>query len=242
MKQFTLKQLDSVNSTNLYVKEHRNELTSKTVVYTTNQTNGYGRLQRNWESSEYKNLAMSILLKMNTRNDLSLLTQLCAASIHNTLLEFGIDSQIKWPNDILVQNKKLCGILVETIHKQDQVDVILGIGINVNQTEFKADIINRATSMKLEQNKEFNIYEVLTKALHHINEYLIQYETKTHTYLEVCREHSFLNNKEITLENGTKAIYQTIDDLGRLVVRINNQIQVYTGSEITLHNMYKVGE
>lgn len=124
-----------INSTNTYLKENVRDLPDKTVVTADLQTAGRGRLGNIWEADNNM-LPVSILLK--SRNNAVSLTIMTAISVCRAIEKVcDIPAQIKWTNDIICENHKVCGILCESIIKGAQIDVVCGIGVNVNQpTDF----------------------------------------------------------------------------------------------------------
>lgn len=157
--------LNAIDSTNDFLKStiKNNDLDNFTVVVTHTQTKGKGQMGSTWNSEPGKNLIMSVLVKdgLVGINDLFKLNIIVALSIVNTLKKFELKNlTIKWPNDIMAENKKIAGILIENIIKPDtELVSIIGIGLNVNQTSF----INlpQASSLALQTNNEFNIDELL---------------------------------------------------------------------------------
>jgi BirA family biotin operon repressor/biotin-[acetyl-CoA-carboxylase] ligase len=130
-----------------------------TIVLAERQVKGRGRLQRNWVTGEGKAIAMSIILKPKIPPKVApQLTLLAAVAVASAISKVtNLKPSIKWPNDILINNKKVCGILTEMHGDSDLISsVIVGIGINVNQEkdEFPNDIISRATSIRIEEGKK----------------------------------------------------------------------------------------
>lgn len=140
----------SLTSTNDYLKEHT-YLPDGTVITTDYQTKGRGRHNNIWDSARFQNILMSVLLKPEILvSQTPIITQIAAVAIAETCDNYGVIPKIKWPNDILVGEKKIAGILVESsVMKNDLEYVILGIGFNVNQTYFRT-LSDVATSMKKE--------------------------------------------------------------------------------------------
>ena len=140
------------------------------------QEAGKGRLGRHWETPKGSALAFSMLLRPQIQpENASMLTLVAALAVSRAIDEFaGIKTQIKWPNDIVYQGKKLCGILTEMSADMDQIHyVIVGIGINVQMTDFPKEIQNTATSLKLETRKTLLRNELLAKVL---EEFEVLYE------------------------------------------------------------------
>ena len=140
------------------------------------QEAGKGRLGRHWETPKGSALAFSLLLRPQIQpENASMLTLVAALAVSRAIDEFaGIKTQIKWPNDIVYQGKKLCGILTEMSADMDQIHyVIVGIGINVQVTDFPKEIQNTATSLKLVTGKTLLRNKLLAKVL---EEFEVLYE------------------------------------------------------------------
>lgn len=164
--------LDAIDSTNDFLKElsKKQVVDNFTIVVTKNQTKGKGQMGATWNSEMGKNLIMSILIKdvlENTDAIFHLNIAVALAVIH-VLEEYNLPKlSIKWPNDIMSDNKKLCGILIENSFKSDSsIESIVGIGLNVNQTIF--DNLPKASSMAVIMQKEFDLEALLDSMLFHI--------------------------------------------------------------------------
>ncbi|MDM7273710.1 biotin--[acetyl-CoA-carboxylase] ligase [Sulfurihydrogenibium azorense] len=162
---------EEVNSTNLYAKSK--DFPDGTVIFAEYQTQGKGRKGRSWISSKYKGLYFSIVLKPDIEVvNLSKFSLLFPYSVFKTLKSFTTtDLKIKWPNDLYLNSKKLAGFLIESsIENNIITKLIVGIGINVNQDvqDFPDDINQVATSLKLEEGKEFSRKEIFLKILSNI--------------------------------------------------------------------------
>lgn len=135
-----------------------------TIVITENQTKGKGTKGRTWYSSMGKNITMTIIIYPNCIIDkLDGITLRIAEIMQNVILKlYNIKLEIKLPNDLMLYNKKIAGILTETkILKNEVQQLLIGIGFNVNETEFSKETINIATSLKKEYNKEFSIEDII---------------------------------------------------------------------------------
>ena len=127
--------LDKVDSTNKFAKEHLAELRDKTIVYSALQTAGRGRMQRKWNSNSGDNIYASIVLKPSKelKEVYSNLTQYLSLVLAETIEDYNIYPQIKWPNDVRINGKKISGILAESvIVKNELKGIILGFGVNLN--------------------------------------------------------------------------------------------------------------
>ncbi len=236
---FKIIEFNEIESTSKYIKENLDKLRNFDVIVADRQLSGYGRRNREWfDNSE--NLSFSILVKTVLSNRIGLITQLAAAAVYQTLLEFGIKTNIKWPNDIVINSKKICGILVETVLVGDVLNTVIGIGININNVMFSEDIRNKATSMTIEKGIIFSKPEVLNVLLKRINETLTQYFNETDEFLDVCREHSSLIGEFVFIEENRRVKIINIDNLGRLVVEENGKTLTFIGSEVSLNNLYNI--
>ncbi len=151
-------------STNTFLKERlvvESKLTSGTVVAAREQTQGRGRLEREWLSSSGENLTFSVLLRGKYKpSHLPSASMAAAVAVAELLEAEGLKPSLKWPNDVLVNGKKICGILSEGIAN----GVIIGIGLNVNMQ--KTDHIDQpATSILIETKKRGDVDQLLQKLL-----------------------------------------------------------------------------
>lgn len=173
----------SISSTNDYLKEH-NYLPSGTVVTADYQTNGRGTKQNTWESARFQNILMATILKPDILvSDIAKLVKVSSVAITETLSNFGIEAKIKWPNDIMVNDKKIAGILLESSVTKNKVDyVILGVGLNVNQVYFR-HLTETATSIKKEL-KEVQREHVEESLIKNLNMYYLEFLKGDRGYLE----------------------------------------------------------
>ena len=130
------------------------------------QTAGRGRLQRHWLSPKNAGLYFSIIVRPHFEQSLwPLLTLMSAVAVHDALLDAcGLETDIKWPNDLLVNHKKLCGILAETIETPQGRAVVVGIGINLTTNSFPPELETVATSVAAAAGQAPDL-EVVLKAL-----------------------------------------------------------------------------
>lgn len=158
--------LENIDSTNLWAKTNIEELEDKTIVFAGAQTQGRGRLQRKWVDLGKGNLFMSIVLKPDKNYEhYANLTQYLSVMLCKTLEEYGIKPEIKWPNDVLVNGKKIAGILAETSVKGTKFKgLVLGIGVNLNAQEKDfSKIDKKVTSLNLEIGKTIDMIEFKDK-------------------------------------------------------------------------------
>lgn len=152
--------LDEVDSTNTQAKRIAEETGSEghgTVVVAGKQTSGRGRRGRNWSSPHGTGIFFTILLKPDIEiSNAPMLTLVKALATASAIRELtGLEAKIKWPNDIVVNGKKVVGILTELSAQIDYVNhIVIGTGINVHQAEFPEEIAKTATSLDLELQRE----------------------------------------------------------------------------------------
>jgi BirA family biotin operon repressor/biotin-[acetyl-CoA-carboxylase] ligase len=157
---------DTIDSTNTEaLKQARLGADEGLCVVARQQTAGRGRHGRTWVSPEDAGLYFSIVLrpKLDAR-DLSLITLTAGVAVYDSLADLGLRPDIKWVNDVLVDEKKICGILAETTDTPSGLAVIVGIGINLRSTNFPTEIAATATSIE-ESGASFNSTEELTANL-----------------------------------------------------------------------------
>jgi BirA family transcriptional regulator, biotin operon repressor / biotin---[acetyl-CoA-carboxylase] ligase len=150
-----------------------------TVVLTEAQTKGRGRLGRSWFSPKYKGIYLSLILKPDILpSQSSVLALLAAVGICEAIKEItGIEARIKWPNDILIHNKKAGGILTEMNAETDAVRfVVVGIGLNVNNDE--KSLVEGATSLKAQKKEDIDRIALLQELLRRIEANYLLFKTK----------------------------------------------------------------
>ncbi len=143
-----------IDSTNLEVKRRAEQgAEGPLLIVADEQTAGRGRRGRSWSSPPGTSISMSLLLRPKIRpENASMLTLVCALAVAGGIAETtGLETAIKWPNDVVIHGKKICGILTEMNTELGEIGyVVPGIGINVNTTEFPEEIRETATSLKIE--------------------------------------------------------------------------------------------
>ncbi|MBQ8459772.1 biotin--[bacterium] len=234
--------LESVNSTNSYSKLHIDDLVDGSVVYAIEQTSGRGRLNRSWVDLGKGNLFMSIVLKPSDKFDdiYSNLTQYLSVCLCRVLETYNIYPQIKWPNDVLINGKKIAGILSEAVMQGGGKckGIILGIGVNLNAKQSDLDEIpdKIATSLNIEINQNVGLETFLTKLtdefFKNYNEFLSEgFNSIKDEYL---KRNCFLGRElDIQIfdkiENG---LAKSVTDNGELVLLKNDKELVLTIGDI----------
>ena len=147
------------DSTNLWIKRLAKEGASEgTLALAEFQSAGRGRLGRSWEVPEGTSVMMSILLRPKFEPQYApMLTLVMGMAVAKAVKKLGFDASIKWPNDVVVSHKKICGILTEMGVRDGKIDyAVIGVGINVNIREFPEEMADKATSLYLESGREFD--------------------------------------------------------------------------------------
>lgn len=160
--------ISNLDSTNNYVLSLKGKKAFKEglVIVSDYQTNGRGQRGNYWESEKGKNLIFSILIEPNFSIEKQFdINKIVSSSLVDVLSKLGLKSKIKWPNDILIGRKKIAGILIQNvICKNIITHSVIGIGLNVNQLSFN-NYIPKATSLRLETDKNFNLEEIQNEVL-----------------------------------------------------------------------------
>lgn len=201
---------DTIDSTNIKAKELAYKEDEGTLVIAEEQTLGRGRLGRTWISPKKKGIWMSIILKPSIDPmKVAKITQIGAAAIALALEDLGIEAFIKWPNDIVMNGKKVCGILTEMSCELNMINyVIMGVGINVNldSEDFQGEVSKVGTSLKIETGEKINRKELLGLFLNRFEELYMPFIEKDDFFsaLKVCREKSILIGKEVKLIRGSE--------------------------------------
>ena len=147
------------DSTNLWIKRLAKEGAPEgTLALAEFQSAGRGRLGRSWEVPEGTSVMMSILLRPKFEPQYApTLTLVMGMAVAKAVKNLGFDVSIKWPNDVVVSHKKICGILTEMGVRDGKIDyAVIGVGINVNIKEFPEEMADKATSLYLESGREFD--------------------------------------------------------------------------------------
>ena len=216
---FRMIYLDEVDSTNSYIKRNINTISDNSLVYTFNQKAGYGQQKSAWYFTANKDLACSFLIKPNIPADkmfyLNIITSLAVLETLKTISAQEV--KIKWPNDILMNGKKISGILIENqFYKNKIASSIIGIGVNVNSSEF-GEVRFPATSLFLETKKLFLLEEIVFKLMLNFGSLLNNHTQSKDKYLQ-----NLWRYKEKSLFKDKKGIFEGkisgVSDSGELLV------------------------
>lgn len=169
----------SIDSTNTKANQLAEEgYPTGTLVVAERQESGKGRRGRNWESPEGNGIFMTLILKPEINpNNASMLTLVAALAVSKAITKCtGRPAGIKWPNDIVMNGKKVCGILTEMSAQFDYVNhIVTGIGINVHNESFPEELSHMATSLYLESKEHFNRAALIEEILEQFEDYYAVY-------------------------------------------------------------------
>lgn len=204
---------ETIDSTNSEAKRLRiNNNVDEALVIAQEQTQGKGRRGRNWISEYRVGIFTSMLLKPNIHpNEASMLTLVAGLAVVRAINKVtGLKPEIKWPNDVVINKHKICGILTEMSAEMDYINyVIVGIGINVNNTTFDQSIEALASSLKMVSGKEVSRLKLLTVL---IAEFEALYEV-------------FLINKDLGF---------MIEDYNQVCININREVKVIEREKVRI--------
>lgn len=235
---------ETIGSTNDYGKEVASNENDGTVIISEEQTKGRGRLGRQWYSKSYDGIWMSIILKPSLMPyKAPFITLIAGASIAKALNDLGIKTSIKWPNDVILNDKKISGILTELSAEIEQINyIVLGIGINVKTMEFSKEISNIATSLYKENYKVSRV-DIVKNILEEFEKLYFKYvnENSKEETLDICRKYSAIIGKEIYLvknENMELVKCLDINEDGNLIVkRKDNTIKEIVSGEVSIRGV-----
>ncbi len=239
------KQLDSTNTE--IARLATEGAAHGTVVVADAQSAGKGRRGRGWESPAGENIYMSILLRPDCLPDRApMLTLVMAYSVAKVLKELGfLDVQIKWPNDLVLSGKKICGILTEMQLKDTEIDyVVVGVGINVNTSKFPEELKDTATSLYLESGIVSDRETLVEAIVEYFDEAYCQFlETQDLSFLREAYNDMLVNvGREVRVlepRNEYIAYAQGINASGELLVRTaaGEEKRIYAG-EVSVRGIY----
>jgi BirA family biotin operon repressor/biotin-[acetyl-CoA-carboxylase] ligase len=239
---------EQLDSTNTKASELASEGAEHgTVVVAGCQTAGKGRRGRTWESLSEDNIYMSILLRPEFEADRApMITLVMAYSVAKVLQENGYaDVQIKWPNDLVLSGKKVCGILTEMHLQGTTIDsIVVGVGVNVNTTSFSEELVDKATSLFLECGKLLDKEQLIVDIVETFTEMYDRFaEAGDLEFLQDAYNAILVNkNREVCIlepENEYTAYAYGINSNGELVVRLEDGTErnVYAG-EVSVRGLY----
>ncbi|MCR8666576.1 biotin--[acetyl-CoA-carboxylase] ligase [Aestuariibaculum sp. M13] len=225
--------LSAIDSTNTYLKKLCAEMPVEdyTAVITENQTEGRGQMGSVWSSQSSKNLTFSVFKSLSGFHVEYpfYISMVASLAVVKALERFTIPKlHVKWPNDILAENKKVCGILIENVFKQGQyASTVIGMGLNVNQTEFEN--LPKASSLKLISGRSFDLDEIAHNIIEQLKFYFEILKCGELTILkEEYESYLFRKNKPSTFKDAEGSLFlgiiKSVSDTGMLQVLLEDDV------------------
>ena len=236
---------DTTESTNDNAKEHlKTQLNLFSVHLAEQQVSGRGRNNKKWVSPHGKNIYISLGWKSKLlHSQLEGLSLAVATNLISSLKEFTAgDIRIKWPNDLLINKKKISGILIETTDSKDGLDIVIGIGINVHMDESEGSEIDQSWG-NLEENPlhKLDRNEIIVNIISEMYELFKDYPNAGFKkYHHVFETHNLLKNKLCKVETG-KETYEGkvvgVNEVGELLIEKDGEIQHLRYGEVSIREL-----
>lgn len=227
------------HSTNTLAVEltQKRDLVEGTVIITNNQTKGRGQQGNVWMTEPGKNLTFSVVLKptfLHTR-DQFLLNMAISLGVCDFLSELKKPVHVKWPNDVMIDHKKICGILIESqIQGSTFSRTIVGIGLNVNQRGFSSP---RATSMTLETAEPHDLQYCLDRLCGSLEQWYLLLRQHDHRKIKAAYLDRLYGafEKRNFIQNGEafEGTIEGVDDSGRLMISTDSGLKYYNTKEVS---------
>lgn len=236
---------DEIDSTNSAAKAY--DCAETTLFVANRQTAGRGRMGRVWQSEENSGIYMSFALFPNLGIDRVMqITLICALAVCDAVSDFcGVKTQIKWPNDIVYDGKKLCGILTEAVLENGIAKkVVAGIGVNVNNSAFAEEIAHIATSLKILTGKEHDREKLINCIVDKFEVYykMLVDEDRLDEVIKEYKKHCINIGKKVTFVYKTENVEATatdINDTGELVAQKDDGTTIVVNSgEVSVKGIY----
>ena len=220
---------DAIDSTNDYALKLAKEGAKEgTVVLSESQSKGKGRLGRSWFSPSGANIYLSIILRPQMpTSQIPLLTFAAAIAVAKAIRNAAnLDADIKWPNDILIRGKKVAGILSEMGAEKDKVNfAIVGIGINVNldKKDIPLELIDKATSIKIESNSLIDRTNLICRIIENLEEWYNLFERKgINDIIKEWKRLAITIGRDVKVQSGNSFVEGRavdIDENGALLIK-----------------------
>ena len=234
------------DSTNLWIKRLAKEGAPEgTLALAEFQSAGRGRLGRSWEVPEGTSVMMSILLRPKFEPQYApTLTLVMGMAVAKAVKNLGFDVSIKWPNDVVVSHKKICGILTEMGVRDGKIDyAVIGVGINVNIKEFPEEMADKATSLYLESGKEFDRSQIPGLVMEAFEEYYEKFAATCDLSGMKEEYESILANYNqpvrVLAKEPYEGVARGITDGGELLVeKTDGTIVAVSAGEVSVRGLY----
>ena len=226
--------LKTVDSTNQEAKRLLAQgATSGTTIVADEQTQGRGRSGRQWFSPSDDNLYLSWI--HHTQLDptqVAGLTLAAAVAVAQSLVRYGFDPELKWPNDILLNGRKVGGILCE-LELTPQRAVIVGIGLNINGQDFPADLAHTATSLLLAGHEPVDTESVITSLTSQLAQCFARYEQTGTPDMAAYRQYFRMAGRSVSTATGAAGQVVDVTEDGGLTISVDGVEQTVHSGEVT---------
>jgi len=239
----TITRFDSLDSTNLEaMRQAKAGVPEGFCVVSREQTKGRGRLDRRWQSPRDAGLYFSMILRPRLEmSSWPLITLMAALAVSDALMKAcNLRVDIKWPNDVCVNGRKLCGILVETIETESDAAAIVGIGINLKGDSLPADLLAAATSVEEVSGRapdREGVLQELVKAITERYDFLYSPEGAEHTIREWCANSSYAFDRRVSVtivDEVFEGATRGLESDGALRVETNDgKIRIVRAGDVT---------
>ena len=234
------------DSTNLWIKRLAKEGAPEgTLALAEFQSAGRGRLGRSWEVPEGTSVMMSILLRPKFEPQYApMLTLVMGMAVAKAVKKLGFDVSIKWPNDVVVSHKKICGILTEMGVRDGKIDyAVIGVGINVNIREFPDEMADKATSLYLESGRKFDRSQIPGLVMEAFEEYYEKFAATCDLSGLKEKYESILANYNqpvrVLAKEPYEGVARGITDGGELLVeKTDGTIVAVSAGEVSVRGLY----
>lgn len=234
------------DSTNLWIKRLAKEGAPQgTLALAEFQSAGRGRFGRSWEVPEGTSVMMSILLRPEFEPQYApMLTLVMGMAVAKAVKLLGFEVSIKWPNDVVVSHKKICGILTEMGVRDGKIDyAVIGVGINVNIREFPAEMEDKATSLYLESGREFDRSQIPGLVMEAFENYYEKFAATCNLSGLKAEYESILANYNqpvrVLAKEPYEGIARGITDSGELLVeKTDGTVVEVSAGEVSVRGLY----
>ena len=241
MSNFRIIKLNAITSTNDYLKKRykSGKVLDGDLVWTENQTSGRGQHNKKWISEPFKSLSLSIYRQFNglLMKPFKLNAVVCLGIIY-ALKKLNIPGlSIKWPNDILSENKKIGGILIENFFNKSKIKAsVIGVGLNLNQEKFEK--LPKATSLKIITGEKWASNIILNALITLLEEYLFMFDFQDSSILDQYQKILWRRNKTVLFDMDGKlhkGKLKGVDESGMIILQDQEKmIRKFNNSQISI--------
>lgn len=214
-------EVESIDSTNDYLLAHLHDLPSHTILRADYQTRGHGRRDHQWDSQSGENLLFSILIKDKIRP--YEVSMVALYSIMEMMKHHGIQAYVKFPNDLYVNDDKICGILTQTIYEGTIQGIVIGIGLNIHDHDHMA--------MDQLVDEKLDVHDVMMEIL---NIFFKSLTINFSIIIDAINQRSYLKGKIIDYKDYGPVSFLSIDEDGYVFMKTKRGLYKYPVNEIQI--------